>query len=98
MKLVGSVLRGNVDDRAGIASKLGIEVTCNNSEFLSGIDVRRSYATGDSRYVGIVVVDTVNQEVVVAFALAVDTETAKRSLRLSRSRSEKNQSIRIATQ
>src|ERR1051325_333683 len=98
MKLVSSVLRLNGDDRSRVAPKFCIEVTGENSKFLSCIDVGCGRATSDARYVSIVVINAINHEVVVALTLAINTEASESCLCLSCTRREKNQSIWIAAQ
>lgn len=64
------------DNRSGVATILSIKVTRNNAELLCRVNVRRSDTARDSRDVGIIVINAVNQEVVITLALSINREPA----------------------
>src|SRR6185295_17937650 len=73
-------------------------VAGKNTKLLSRINVWCCRAARDAGDVRVVVIDSVNQKIVVAFALAVDAEAAESGLRLSYSGGQQYQTIRVATE
>ncbi len=71
MVLVTATAGDDVDDGPGVATELGVEVVGDDAELLSGVRIGggdAGLATGDR---GVVVIRTIEHEVVVAVALAV---------------------------
>ena len=66
--IVGPVLGSDGDDGASVAAILSVEVACDNAKFLRRVNVRRGDASGNSRDIGIVIVDTIDEKIVVPFA------------------------------
>src|SRR2546423_67760 len=98
MKIIRAILRGHVNDRAGITSKLRVEITGQNTEFLSRINVRCGSAARYAWDVRVVVINSVNQKIVVAFALAVNAKAAKTGLSLSHARRQQYQTVWVTTE
>ena len=77
VKGIGTALGHDVDDGAGVAAVFGIEGVGDDAEFLSGIGIGIQNAVGNAGDRGIVIINTVKQEIIVPLARAVDGEAAQ---------------------
>ena len=90
MEAVSPTLGHDVDDGPGVAAKFGIEIVGNDTKFLGRIRVGTQHAARNSRYGRVIVVHTVEQEVVVALAGSVDRKSAEAAIRLRRAGREQH--------
>jgi hypothetical protein len=73
--VVGAAARKDLHDRAVVAAIFWGKIAGYDAEFLSGVRVQRVKSLGRSRYFGVVIIDAVEKEVVIALACAVHGKT-----------------------
>ncbi len=74
---VGSALGYNIDDRAGVAAEFRVKVVCDDTELLCRIRIRIQHSTLAAGHGRVVVVHTVEHEIVVAVASPVDGKATR---------------------
>ena len=77
MERVGSALCDHVYYGASITTKFGVEVICDDSEFLRRVGIRAKHTTNNSRNRCVVVINTVQKKVVIALSRAVHRVAAQ---------------------
>src|SRR5688500_880931 len=76
MKFVGAISGDLIDHGARVYTKLSVEVTGNDTKLLSCVNIWCSGAAGNTGDILVVVIDTINQEIIVALALSVNAKAA----------------------
>ena len=82
MEFVGAALGDNFDDGAVVAAILWGEVIRDDAEFLRRVWIQGVQSTGDSRYIRIVVVHAVENEVVAPFACSIYRKSSQLAIAL----------------
>src|SRR5581483_4330136 len=95
MKRVRSALRDNVNDGAIVTTELGHVAVRNDAKFFGRVRIQGNQPTSDAGNRSIVVVDAVQQEVIVAFACAIDGEAAQGRIALHGAGRKQNQLVRV---
>ena len=96
MPVVAAALGHHVDDRAIVAAILWHEVAGDHPELFGRIRIQSRQSSCSAGYRGIVVVDSIQQEIVIAFPRPVHRKSAQVAVRLYGSRREQNQFVGIA--
>src|ERR1700688_1867722 len=76
MEVVGAAAGYHIDNRARVATEFSIEIVRDYSKFLRGVRVCGGNTAQPTRHGGIVIVRAIEEEVVVAIALAIDRNTS----------------------
>src|SRR4029077_15671496 len=84
MKMVGPAAGDDVDDRPGVTSVFRVEVIADDPEFLPRMGIDGHNAAGTAGDAGVVVVDAVEHEIVVAASGAVHRKSRRGIVGLDR--------------
>ena len=96
MEGIGAAFGHHVNDGAGVAAIFGSEVVGDDAKFLGGIRSRAKHAAQTARNRGVVVINAIQKEVVIAFAGTIHRYAAQTAVRNRGSWRKQNQFIGVA--
>ena len=96
LKIVRAAFRDNVDDGAIVAAELGQIIVGEYAEFLCNLRIQNAEAGGESRHVRVIIVRTIEHEIVAALARAVHRESAEKRVGLRNAGGKQHKLIGIA--
>src|SRR5689334_3819449 len=98
MKTVGSTFCGGCNYAAGVTAVFRGRVSAYHAKFLGCIDVRSLDTARNARHIRVVVIDSIDDEIVISFARSIDRKTAEACISLDRTRRKQHERRGVARQ